>query len=128
MELGSNAPLIVMPDADLEKVAEAVAATGYANAGQVCISTQRVLAAGRVYADFLSALKPKVEALTTGSQLDEKVKMGPMVRERDAVRVDEWIKEAVSAGARLVTGGQRSGRRLRPDGRRRRQARDAHLQ
>jgi acyl-CoA reductase-like NAD-dependent aldehyde dehydrogenase len=109
MELGSNAPLIVMPDADLEKVAQAVAATGYANAGQVCISTQRVLAAGRVYSDFLSALKPKVEALTTGSQLDEKVKMGPMVRERDAVRVDEWIKEAVSAGARLVTGGQRSG-------------------
>ena len=62
MELGSNAPLIVMPDADLEKVAQAVAATGYANAGQVCISTQRVLAAGRVYSDFLSALKPKVEA------------------------------------------------------------------
>ena len=63
-----------MPDADLEKVAQAVAATGYANAGQVCISTQRVLAAGRVYSDFLEALKPKVEALTTGSQLDEKVK------------------------------------------------------
>jgi acyl-CoA reductase-like NAD-dependent aldehyde dehydrogenase len=109
MELGSNAPLIVMPDADLEKVAQAVAATGYANAGQVCISTQRVLAAGRVYSDFLSALKPKVEALTAGNQLDDKIKVGPMVRERDAVRVGEWIQEAVSAGARLVTGGQRSG-------------------
>jgi glyceraldehyde-3-phosphate dehydrogenase (NADP+) len=109
MELGSNAPLIVMPDADLEKVAQAVAATGYANAGQVCISTQRVLTAGRVYSDFLSALKPKVEALTAGNQLDDTVKVGPMVREKDAVRVDEWIKEAVSAGARLVTGGQRSG-------------------
>ena len=46
MELGSNAPVIVMPDADLDKVAEAIAATGYANAGQVCISTQRVLAVG----------------------------------------------------------------------------------
>jgi acyl-CoA reductase-like NAD-dependent aldehyde dehydrogenase len=109
MELGSNSPVIVMPDADLEKVAQAVAATGYANAGQVCISTQRVLTAGKVYADFLAALKPKVEALTTGNQLDEKVKMGPMVREKDAVRVDEWIREAVSAGARLVTGGQRRG-------------------
>jgi acyl-CoA reductase-like NAD-dependent aldehyde dehydrogenase len=109
MELGSNAPLIVMPDADLDRVAQAVAATGYANAGQVCISTQRVLTAGRVYSDFLSALKPKVEALTTGSQLDETVKVGPMVREKDAVRVDDWIREAVSAGARLVTGGRRSG-------------------
>jgi acyl-CoA reductase-like NAD-dependent aldehyde dehydrogenase len=109
MELGSNAPVIVMPDADLDKVAAAVTATGYANAGQVCISTQRVLAAGRVYTDFLAALKPKVEALTTGNQLDEKVKMGPMIREKDAVRVDEWVREAVGSGARLVTGGRRQG-------------------
>ncbi len=109
MELGSNSPVIVMPDADLDKVAAAVAATGYANAGQVCISTQRVLAAGKVYADFLSALKPRVEAISAGNQLDETVKMGPMVRERDAVRVEEWVREAVSAGARLVTGGGRRG-------------------
>jgi glyceraldehyde-3-phosphate dehydrogenase (NADP+) len=98
-----------MPDADLDRVAEAVTATGYANAGQVCISTQRVLASGNVYADFLAALKPRVEAITTGSQLDEKVKMGPMVREKEAVRVDEWIREAVGAGARLITGGERRG-------------------
>jgi acyl-CoA reductase-like NAD-dependent aldehyde dehydrogenase len=109
MELGSNSPVIVMPDANLARVAEAVAATGYANAGQVCISTQRVLASGRIYGDFLDALKPRVEAITTGSQLDESVKMGPMVREREAARVDEWIREAVSAGARLVTGGERRG-------------------
>ncbi len=109
MELGSNSPVIVMPDANLDKVAEAVAATGYANAGQVCISTQRVLTAGTVYADFLAALKPRVEALTTGNQLDEKVKVGPMIRENDAIRVDEWIREAVGSGARLVTGGQRQG-------------------
>ncbi len=109
MELGSNSPVIVMPDADLGKVAEAVAATGYANAGQVCISTQRVLAAGKIYADFLAALKPKVEALTTGNQLDEKVKVGPMIREKDAARVDEWVREAVGSGARLVTGGRRQG-------------------
>jgi acyl-CoA reductase-like NAD-dependent aldehyde dehydrogenase len=109
MELGSNAPVIVMPDADLEKVAAAVAATGYANAGQVCISTQRVLTAGTVYADFLSALKPKVEAITAGDQMDATVKMGPMIREKDAVRVEEWVREAVGAGARLVTGGERRG-------------------
>src|SRR5688572_28145054 len=71
MELGSNAPVIVMPDADLDKVATAVTATGYANAGQVCISTQRVLTSSRVYGDFLEALRPKVAALNTGNQLDE---------------------------------------------------------
>ncbi len=109
MELGSNSPVIVMPDADLDKVAAAVAATGYANAGQVCISTQRVLAAGKVYGDFLDALTPRVAALTTGNQLDERTKVGPMVREKDAARVEEWVREAVSSGARVVVGGQRRG-------------------
>ena len=109
MELGSNSPVIVMPDADLEKVAAVLAATGYGNAGQTCISTQRVLAAKKVYDDLLGALKPKVEALVTGNQLDEKSKVGPMVKESEAVRVDEWISEAVGAGARLVAGGGRRG-------------------
>jgi acyl-CoA reductase-like NAD-dependent aldehyde dehydrogenase len=109
MELGSNSPVIVMADADLEKVAAVVSMTGYGNAGQTCISTQRVLAAKKIYGDFLSALKPKVEALTTGNQLDEKSKVGPMVKESEAARVDEWINEALGGGARLVAGGGRRG-------------------
>jgi acyl-CoA reductase-like NAD-dependent aldehyde dehydrogenase len=109
MELGSNSPVIVMSDADLNKVAGAIAVTGYGNAGQTCISTQRVLTSKKVYGDFLSALKPKVEALTIGNQLDEKSKVGPMVKESEAIRVDDWIKEAVAGGARLVAGGGRRG-------------------
>lgn len=109
MELGSNSPVIIMPDADLDKVATAVAATGYTNAGQVCISTQRVLTSEKVYGDFLDALKPKVEALITGNPLDERTKVGPMIRERDAIRVGEWVREAVASGARLLTGGERQG-------------------
>jgi glyceraldehyde-3-phosphate dehydrogenase (NADP+) len=109
MELGSNAPLIVMPDADLDKVAAATAATGFANAGQVCISAQRILVNQEVYSDFIDALTPKVEALATGNPLEGATKMGPMIREADAIRVNEWIHEAVNAGARLVTGGERSG-------------------
>ncbi|HAA76974.1 TPA: aldehyde dehydrogenase [Candidatus Latescibacteria bacterium] len=109
MELGSNSPLIVMPDADLEKVAAATASTGFANAGQVCISAQRVMAHDAVYDDFIDALTPKVEALNTGNPIEEGVALGPMVREPDAIRVGEWIEEAVSGGARLVTGGSREG-------------------
>ncbi len=109
MELGSNSPVIVMPDADLEKVGAVLAMTGYGNAGQTCISTQRVLAAKNIYSDFLGVLKPKVEALTTGNQLDEKSKVGPMVKESEAARVDKWISEAVEGGARLVAGGGRRG-------------------
>ena len=109
MELGSNCPVIVMPDADLDKVAAAVAATGYANSGQVCISTQRVLADRRVYADFLGVLAPKVEALATGSQLDTATQVGPMIKESEAVRVEQWVNEAVGEGARLLAGGSRNG-------------------
>ena len=109
MELGSNSPIIVMPDADLNKVAEAVAATGYSNAGQVCISTQRVLAQRKVYEDVLAASKSKVEALTTGDPLDEKTKVGPMIREQEAIRVEQWIADAVKGGGRVITGGGRRG-------------------
>ena len=109
MELGSNSPLIVMPDADIDKVATATAATGFANAGQVCISAQRVIVSDKVHDDFIDALKPKVESLNTGDPLDESVTLGPMVREPDAVRVGEWVDDAVRQGARLVTGGSRKG-------------------
>ncbi len=114
MELGSNSPIIVMNDADLNKVAEATAITGYANAGQVCISTQRVIALSGVYHDLIDALKPRVEAITAGNQLEPGTKMGPMIRETDAERVESWVNEAVAGGARLVAGGQRHGTLYQP--------------
>ena len=109
MELGSNSPLIVMNDADIEKVAAATVASGFANAGQVCISTQRVFADRDVYADFLDALVGPTEAFIAGNPLDESIKMGPMIRESDAARVHDWIAEAVGQGARVVAGGDREG-------------------
>lgn len=114
MELGSNSPLVVMDDADLDVVAEVTAGNGYANAGQVCISAQRVLVHRRVYADFLDALTPAVESIEIGDPLDESVTMGPLIRTRDAERVHRWIREAVDGGARLVTGGGHSGRMHEP--------------
>ena len=109
MELGSNSPLIVMSDADIEKVAAATVASGFANAGQVCISTQRVLADRRIYADLLDALKAPTEAFATGNPLDESIRMGPMIRESDAFRVHQWINEAVAQGARIIAGGDQEG-------------------
>ena len=114
MELGSNAPLIVMPDADIEKVAQATVASGYGNAGQVCISTQRVLVDGRIYGDYLDALAPKVDALRHGNPIMDDTQMGPMIRDTDASRVSEWIQEAVGAGARVVAGGNREGAMYAP--------------
>jgi acyl-CoA reductase-like NAD-dependent aldehyde dehydrogenase len=109
MELGANCPLIIMPDADLGKVAAATVASGFSNAGQVCISTQRVLVDRRIYSDYLDALVAPTQAVTTGNPLDESIRMGPMIREADAIRVNQWITEAVDAGARIVVGGERQG-------------------
>ena len=109
MELGSNSPLIVMDDADLNKAADAIVATGYANAGQVCISAQRVLAVSKIYGDLVELLRPKVAAMRTGNQLDPQTKMGPMVRSADAERVQHWIGEAKSSGAKVLVGGGRQG-------------------
>lgn len=109
MELGSNSPVIIMDDADLEKAAEAIAAAGYANAGQVCISAQRILTAEAVHDELLERLTPRVTALTVGDPLAPETRIGPMVRVADAERVQTWIEEAVRGGARLVTGGERDG-------------------
>lgn len=114
MELGSNAPLIVMDDADMDKVVNATAMTGYSNAGQVCISAQRVMAVEPVYDMFVDRLAQRVATMTTGDQLEENVNVGPMVRARDAERVCQWIEEAVSGGARLLAGGERDGANVAP--------------
>lgn len=114
LELGSNSPVVILDDADLEKAAVAVAATGYANSGQTCISAQRILTIKSITGDFLDALKPRVAALRTGDQLNPQTQVGPLVRERDAQRVESWINEAVQQGATLVTGGQREGSIYQP--------------
>jgi len=98
-----------MPDADIDKVVRGTVSSGFSNAGQVCISAQRIITSRQIYADFLDALKAGVEQINTGNPLDESVKMGPRVRPQDAERVNQWIKEAVSGGARTVVGGDYEG-------------------
>jgi acyl-CoA reductase-like NAD-dependent aldehyde dehydrogenase len=114
LELGANCPLIVLPDADLERVAAATATGGYVNAGQVCISVQRVLIAREVYGDFVELLTPLVEGLRTGHPLDESTGLGPVISESEAMRVEQAIHGAVAAGATLVTGGAREGAVVAP--------------
>lgn len=109
LELGSNCPLIVLPDANLEHAAQATASGGYINAGQVCVSAQRILVHRQVYSDFLDALKPYVEALKVGDPFADDTKLSAMISESEAARVSTWIGEAVQYGARIVTGGERQG-------------------
>lgn len=114
MELGSNSPLVVLPDADLDKVVTATVFSGFANAGQVCISAQRLIVADDVHDELMSKLIPQIESIVSGDQLSEATQMGPMVRDTDAQRVQSWINEAVIQGARVACGGERDGAFMQP--------------
>ena len=109
MELGSNAPVVILPDADLNKVAERLPTTAFSNAGQVCISAQRVLVDQSVYGDVIDALTPAVTSINTGNPLDADTRMGPMIRQSDADRVQAWVQEAQAGGATLLAGGELDG-------------------
>jgi len=91
-----------------------LAVTGYANAGQVCISSQRVIATNRCHDALMDALLAKVSKLVAGDPLAEGTDVGPLVRESDARRVEDWLGEAESQGARLLCGGSREGSLIQP--------------
>jgi acyl-CoA reductase-like NAD-dependent aldehyde dehydrogenase len=114
LELGSSCPVVVLPDADIELAASAVAAGGFINAGQVCISVQRVITHPAVGADFLDALVPKVEAIRTGDPRSERTTMGTLITTGEAERVERSIQDAVAGGAKLLTGGERDGTVVSP--------------
>lgn len=114
LELGASCPVIILPDADLELAATAVAAGGYVNAGQVCISVQRVIVDQRVERDFLDALVPKVEAIAIGNPKEEDTRLGSLISEEEASRVQRSILEARHSGARVLTGGDRDGAVVTP--------------
>jgi len=109
LELGGNAGCIVHGDADLAYAAERCVAGGFGYAGQSCISVQRILVERPVLEKFTSLLVEGARKLKTGNPLDEATDVGPMIRETDAVRAEQWVQEAASSGARLLCGGHRQG-------------------
>ncbi len=109
LELGGNAGVIVDEGADLAFAAKRITAGGFALAGQSCISVQRVYVHERVLGDFTTRLLALVNALKVGDPLDPATDVGSMIDEGEAARVDEWVKEAVARGARVLTGGRRLG-------------------
>ncbi len=114
LELGASCPVIILPDADLELASSAVAAGGFINSGQVCISVQRVIVDRRVEADFLDALVPKVEAIAVGNPKEADTRLGSLISEEEAIRVHSSIGEARNSGAKVLTGGDRDGAVVTP--------------
>ncbi len=112
LELGSNSANIVHKDVkekDIPKIAAMCAKYAYTNAGQVCISCQRVYVQKKIYKKFCKAAVKFTKTLTVGDPLDPKTDIGPMIEEKEARRIEDWVKAAKKAGAKVLVGGKRQG-------------------
>jgi len=107
LELGSNSASIVHNDADIEKAAAKLARMSFAHAGQICISVQRIYVHREVEEAFMEAFLRHTAGLKVGDPLDPGTDVGPMISEKEAIRAETWVREAVAGGARIATGGKR---------------------
>lgn len=109
MELGSNTPVIVCEDCDLNKAVSLTRSGAFWAVGQNCIGVQRTYIHEDIYDVFKNKFVAETEKMKTGEQLNEETDMGPMITEEEAIRVEEWVDEAVNMGAKVLTGGEREG-------------------
>ncbi|SFO46535.1 succinate semialdehyde dehydrogenase [Pseudonocardia ammonioxydans] len=118
LELGGNAGVLICPDwhsdSDLRRAARRIAAGANAQGGQSCIAVQRVLVDQEVYERFLPLLLDEVEHLAVGDPWSPTTTVGPLINRSAAERVKEWVDEAVSDGARVLTGGSVEGALVSP--------------
>jgi len=114
LELGNNSGTIVEPDADFEAAIPRTVMSAFANAGQVCLSLQRLYVHEAIADPFLREFVRQTEALKVGNPLDRDCDVGPLISDEAADRAERWIHEAVAEGAHVVTGGRREGRLVWP--------------
>jgi len=115
LELGGNAALVVHSDwKDLDDAASRTAHGAFGFAGQSCISVQRVFVERSIFQTFLWKVVDVAEKMAIGDPSNEATEVGPMVRQSEAERVEEWVKEATASGAKLVVGGERKGSMITP--------------
>ncbi len=114
MELGSNSPVIVLDDCDLELAVESNVSGAFWAVGQNCIGVQRIYIHKNIYNRFKEKFVERSQKYKTGYQLEEDTDMGPMITEQEAIRVIDWVEDALSKGAGLLTGGTRNGTLIPP--------------
>ena len=107
MELGGNAPFIVFEDADLDAAVEGAIVSKYRNAGQTCVCANRLYVHSKVYDAFAVKLASAVVQLKVGTGTDADVRIGPLIDEKAMLKVEQHIADAVSKGAKVITGGRR---------------------
>jgi len=114
LELGGNAAAVVEPDADLDFVSKRLAIGAFSNAGQICISVQRIFVHKDLYEKFRELFVEQTRKLKIGNPLDDDTVVGPMISHGEADRAFSWIEEAKGAGAKLLAGGKREGNVIEP--------------
>ncbi len=107
LELGGHAPFIVMNDADLDKVVEAVIGSKFRNAGQTCICTNRVFVQEEVYEVFAEKFQKSVGQLKVGDGFGDGTTVGPLIDENAVSKVQEHIADAIQKGGTVLYGGQK---------------------
>ncbi len=107
LELGGNAPFIVFDDADLDAAVDGAMLSKYRNTGQTCVCANRLLVQSSVYDEFSRRLATAVDALKVGSGLDAGVTQGPLIDMAGIEKVEAHVRDAVSKGATVLTGGAR---------------------
>ncbi|MEA3009525.1 MAG: hypothetical protein QOJ91_1217 [Sphingomonadales bacterium] len=112
LELGGNAAVVVDRDADLEDAVERIVFGAFYQSGQSCIGVQRIIVHADIYDDLKKRLVRKTKALVAGNPHDRETFIGPMIDVKEAQRLDNWIREAVEGGAKLLCGGTREGAML----------------
>jgi acyl-CoA reductase-like NAD-dependent aldehyde dehydrogenase len=112
LELGGNAAVVIDKDADLADALERTIFGAFYQSGQSCIGVQRILIHDAVYDEFRDMLVRKTRSLVAGDPKDRNVFIGPMIDVKEAQRLDNWIEEAVTKGAKLLCGGKRDGAML----------------
>jgi len=108
MELGGNAPFIVFDDADLDAAVAGALISKYRNAGQTCVCANRILVQAGCYDAFADKLATAVSGLKMGDGTHEGVTVGPLITEEAANDMEAFVADAVSKGAKMVAGGNRS--------------------
>lgn len=114
LELGGDASVLVMHDADLDWAVERTVLGKFGYAGQICISVQHARVHQRVYDEFRTRLLERVDSLKVSDPRDEETICGPVITEASATRIQAMVDEAVSAGAVLLCGGGSSGTHVEP--------------
>ncbi|GMT41391.1 MAG: aldehyde dehydrogenase [bacterium] len=105
LEHGGVAPVIIAEDADLDDALPLIAKAGFYHAGQVCVSAQRIYALADNAEQIARRIADLGNAMTVGDPTSETTEIGPLIRPAEVQRIDQWVKEAVSDGARLLSGG-----------------------